>query len=73
MSTAKIVAIALIVVGVLGLAYGGFTYTNDRQEIRMGSMSMTLDQHRTVPIPLWAGITAVALGAGLLLVPAKKG
>ena len=72
MSTAKIAAIALIVVGVLGLAYGGFTYTNDRQEIRMGSMSMTLDQHRTIPIPLWAGITAVVLGAGLLLVPAKK-
>ena len=72
MNATKIAAIALIVIGVLGLAYGGFTYTNDRQEIRIGSMSMTMDQHRTVPIPLWAGITAVVLGAGLLLLPAKK-
>ena len=72
MNAAKIAAIALIVVGVLGLAYGGFTYTNDRQEITMGSMSMTVDQHRTVPIPLWAGIAAVLLGTGLLLVPPRK-
>lgn len=72
MSAAKIAAIALIVAGVLGLAYGGFTYTNDRQEFRMGSMSMTVNEHRTVPIPLWMGITAILLGTGLLLVPAKK-
>jgi drug/metabolite transporter (DMT)-like permease len=72
MSPTKIAAIILIVVGVVGLAYGGFTYTSDRQEIRVGSMSMSVDQHRTVPVPLWAGITAVLLGAGLLLVPAKK-
>ena len=36
MNAAKIAAIVLIVAGVLGLAYGGFTYTNDRQEIRVG-------------------------------------
>lgn len=73
MNAAKIAAIVLIVVGVLGLAYGGFTYTNDQQEIRMGSMSMTVSDHRTVPIPLWAGIAAVLLGTGLLLVPPKRG
>ena len=72
MSAAKIAAIVLIVAGVLGLAYGGFTYTNDHQEIRMGSMSVTMNEHRTVPIPLWAGITAVVLGVGLLLVPTKQ-
>lgn len=38
----------------------------------MGSMSVTMNERRTVPIPLWAGIAAVLLGAGLLLVPAKK-
>lgn len=72
MTPVKLAAIVLIIAGVLGLVYGGFTYTNDRQEISMGSMSMTVDQHRTVPVPVWAGVAAVLLGAGLLLVPAKK-
>jgi uncharacterized membrane protein YidH (DUF202 family) len=72
MSTAKSVAIALIVIGVLALAYGGFTYTNDHQEMRVGSMSMTMSERSTIPIPLWAGIAAVVLGTGLLLVPARK-
>lgn len=72
MSTARIAAIALIVVGALGIAYGGLGYANDRHEIRVGSMSMTMSDHRTLPVPLWAGVVAVLLGAGLLLVPAVK-
>ena len=72
MTTAKIPALVLIVAGVLGLAYGGFAYTNDRQDIQIGSMSMTVSERRTVPIPLWAGIGAVLLGTGLLLGEAKK-
>ena len=72
MNASKMAAVALIFVGVLGLAYGGFTYTSDRHEMQVGSMSVTMNEKRTVPIPLWAGIAAVLLGTGLLLVPAKK-
>ncbi len=72
MSATKIVAIALIVAGALGLAYGGLTYTKNRQDIHVGSMSMTVSEHRTLPIPLWAGIAAVLVGAGLLVVPSLK-
>ena len=72
MNATKIAAVVLIVVGVLGLAYGGFTYTSDRHEMQVGSMSLTMNEKRTVPIPLWAGIAAVLLGAGLLLVPARR-
>ncbi len=73
MNAAKIVAIVLIAVGVIGLTYGGLTYTKDRQEISLGSMSMTVSDKRTIPIPLWAGVAAIVLGAGLLLAPASKG
>ena len=73
MSGTRIAAIALIVVGVLGLAYGGLNYTRDHQEVQMGSMSISMSERRTVPIPLWAGVAAVLVGAGLLLVPPRKG
>ncbi len=72
MNATKIVAVALIVVGVVGLAYGGFTYTSERHELQMGPMSVTMNERQTVPIPLWAGIAAVLLGTGLLLVPARR-
>jgi hypothetical protein len=71
MSTAKLAAIILIVAGAIGLAYGGFSYTSSSQEIGIGSLSVTVDEKRTVPVPVWAGLAAVLLGAGLLVVPAK--
>ncbi len=73
MNAVRIVAIVLIVLGAVGLAYGGFTYTKDRHEMQVGPVQVTVSEERSVPIPLWAGIAAVVVGVGLLLVPAKKG
>jgi len=68
----KVLAIALIAGGVAGLAYGGFTYTRDSSTMTMGPMEFTVKDQRTMNIPIWAGVGAVAIGAVLLLVPVKK-
>lgn len=68
----KGVAIACIMLGVAGLAYGGFTYTRDSSTAHIGPMSITMQDQRTVAVPVWAGVAAVAVGAALLLVPIKK-
>ncbi len=73
MSSLKILAIVLIAAGALGLAYGGFTYANGRQEMHVGSISMTVTDRRTFDVPIWAGIAVIAIGVTLLLVPARKG
>jgi hypothetical protein len=67
----KIVGIALIVVGILGLAYGGFSYTSDTHAAKIGSLELSVKDKKTVNIPLWAGVGAIAVG-GLLLVPWNK-
>ena len=72
MNPIKGIAIACIVIGVAGLAYGGFTYTRDSSTTSIGPMSITMKDRRTVAVPVWAGIAAVAVGAGLLLVPGRK-
>jgi multidrug transporter EmrE-like cation transporter len=72
MNTVKTIAIVLITAGVLGLAYGGFTYTRGTQETQMGPFSMTFKDRRTVAVPIWLGVGAVIIGAGLLLVPPRK-
>lgn len=72
MSTAKIAAIVLIVAGVLALAYGGFSYTRETHEARVGPIEVTLEDKETVNVPIWAGVGAVAAGAILLLTSKKR-
>lgn len=69
MNTIKITAIALIMIGVLGLAYGSFSYTRETQQARIGPLELTVQDRQTVNIPIWAGIAAVIAGGLLLFVP----
>lgn len=73
MSALKIVAIVLIVAGIAGLLYGKFTYTKDTHEVNLGPLELSVKEKKTVNIPLWAGIAAIAAGALLLFVPSKSG
>jgi hypothetical protein len=73
MSAVKIVGIVLIAAGALGLAYGGFTYAGGTQEVRVGSMSMSVTETRTLVPTMWAGLAVILLGGALMFVPASKG
>lgn len=72
MSAFKIAAIVLIVAGIAGLIYGSVTYTKTTHEAKLGPLEMTVKDKETVNIPVWAGVAAIVVGAGLLLVPAKR-
>jgi len=67
MSPTKIAAIVLIVAGVLGLAYGKFTYTKDTHDAKVGPIELSVKDKETVSVPMWAGIGCIVIGAGLLL------
>jgi hypothetical protein len=69
MNALRLVAIALIVAGGLGLAYGSFSYTKETQEAKIGPIELTVKDRQTVNIPVWAGVAAIVAGALLLLVP----
>ncbi len=69
MTALRVVAIALIVAGALGLSYGSFSYTQETQEVKLGSVELTVKDRETVNIPVWAGVAAIVAGALLLLVP----
>lgn len=71
MSGIKIVAIVLIVAGILGLAYGQFSYTKATHEVKLGPIDLAVKEKKTVNVPLWAGIAAIVAGALLLLVPRR--
>jgi hypothetical protein len=72
MNTTKIAAIVLIVAGVLGLGYGGFSYTKETHDIKMGPVEMSVKERGTFNIPVWAGVGAIAIGTVLLLLGGRK-
>ena len=65
-------AIALVVLGIIGLAYGGFSYTKETHKAQIGSLSVSVQDKETVNVPVWAGVGAIVIGVALLLAPPKK-
>ncbi len=73
MNGIRIAAIALILAGMLGLAYGGFSYTQDTQKAKIGPIELSVSEKKTVNVPIWAGVAAIVAGGALLLFGTKKG
>ena len=63
----RIIAIILVVAGALALAYGGFTYTKETHEAKIGPLELSVKDKETVNIPVWAGVGALAIGIVLLV------
>lgn len=67
----KTVGIILIVLGVLGLAWGGFTYTTREKIVDIGPIHASREKEHHVPLPPIAGALAL-VGGVVLLVAGKK-
>jgi len=72
MNIVKLLGALLIAAGVLGLVYGGFSFTKETHDLKIGPVELALKEKQSVNIPSWAGIGAIALGAALLLFGGKK-
>ena len=73
MNPVKVFGIVLIVAGILGLAYGGFTYTKESHDLKIGPVEMSIKDKETVNVPVWAGVGAIVVGGLLLVFGSKKG
>jgi TRAP-type C4-dicarboxylate transport system permease small subunit len=67
MNPVKLIAIVLILAGILGLVYGGFSYTKDTTVVKLGPLEVSAKERQTVNVPMWTGVGAIVIG-GLLLV-----
>ena len=72
MNPIRIFAIVLMAGGALGLAYGGFSYTQDSHDLKLGPVELSVKEKKTVNIPMWAGVGAIALGGLLLVMGGRK-
>jgi len=72
MSIARIAGVILIVIGLIGLIWGGISWTEEETLVDIGPVEARAEQEKTVPItPLVGGIALVA-GIVLLVVPSRR-
>lgn len=71
MNSLKVIAALIVVVGILGLAYGGFTYTKEVHRADIGPVHIEVAEKERINIPLWAGIIAI-VGGSLLFANGRK-
>jgi len=68
----KTLGVVLIVLGLLALAYGGFTYTTSEKVVDIGPIHATRDKTHNLPIAPIAGALAIAGGIVILIAGRKK-
>lgn len=69
MKPGTIIGILLIVLGVVGFALGGFSFTQKEKVLDVGPIEATAEDKETVPIPPW--LAGLALVGGVVLVAAS--
>ena len=68
----RIVAIALIVLGIVALLYGGITYTKREKVLDIGPIEATTQTRETIPLPPLVGALAIVGGIALFVVEGRK-
>ena len=67
MKVGTLVGLVLVVLGLIGVAYGGITYSQKREVARVGPVQVTTREQRTIPISPIVGGVAILAGAALII------
>jgi len=67
MKVGTLVGLILVVLGAVGIAYGGITYTRRREVAHVGPLQVTAREEHTIPISPILGGVAIIAGAALII------
>jgi len=67
MKLKRLIGVILIVLGVLGLVYGGFSYTEETRGVDLGPVEFEIADKERVDVPEWLAVATIAGGVLLLL------
>jgi hypothetical protein len=68
----KLIGIVLVVLGVMGLAYGGVTWTTSRKVVDLGPLQVSRDKTQSLPLPPIAGGVCLIAGVALLFAGGRQ-
>jgi hypothetical protein len=66
----KLLAVLLVVLGTAALVYRSVNYPGRSQRAKIGPVEIAVE--RQIAIPVWAGVVAIAVGTGLLVMRRRK-
>jgi hypothetical protein len=72
MTAARIAGLVLIVVGLVGILWGGFSFTREKTVVDVGPFKATTQERETIPFPPVAGAIALVAGVVLLVLPGRR-
>ena len=72
MKPMTLAGVVLLVLGLVALAYQGFSYRSRETVLDIGPIHATAETEKTVPIPPIAGGAAVVAGVALLIAGSRK-
>jgi len=72
MTAARVAGVVLIVIGLIGLIWGGISWTEEKTIVDIGPIEATAQERETIPVPPIVGGIALVAGIVLLVVPGRK-
>lgn len=72
MTAARIAGMVLIAIGLVGLLWGGLSWTQEKTVVDMGPVDVRAEERETLPVPPIVGGIALVAGIVLLVVPARR-
>ena len=73
MNVTRIIGLILIVAGLAALGTGGFSFTKETHQLKLGPVELSVKEKQKVNFPIWAGVAAIVVGGALLVFGGKKG
>ena len=72
MNPSKLIGIALIALGCLGLVYGGFSYTKETTGMKLGPIELKVEEKETINVPLIVSAGAIVIGVFMLVAVGRR-
>jgi hypothetical protein len=72
MTAPRIAGFVLIVIGLIGLLYGGISWTHEKTVLDIGPVKAQAEERKSIPIPPVVGGIALVAGIVLLVLPARR-
>jgi uncharacterized membrane protein YphA (DoxX/SURF4 family) len=72
MTITRIIGIILIVAGIAGIGTGGFSFTKETRQMKIGPVELSVKEQQDVVFPTWASIAVIVVGGALLVFGGKK-
>ena len=62
MNVTRIIGLILIVAGIAALGTGGFSFTKETHQLKLGPVELSVKEKQKVNFPIWAGVAAIVVG-----------